>query len=263
MTMTNWIRRSNIYFCLWPKLSYAKQWVKISLPPCREALKNIVQLFQSHAHGSDLDLTIQVRNWVNTHSVHLVDDEHDSYAFEVAKVVEKLWLRSAGKIEPPHLSCGPRAYAMKEIVDTFGIESRIIDIFAISDGVIRSHTLLEVYDRQQRRWIMQDPDFNVTYRNQIDGRPMSALEVLQADGRMVEYSVDGYLIENEINCVNTIAHLFELGVLYRYSYRGRRSLLLWNKKEENLIVKESSIDCTVLDYLAMRDYRPRLDLFIL
>lgn len=231
----------------------------MSLPPYRGALRNIVQLFQSCPYSSDLDLTTQIRNWVNTHSVHLIDDEHDSYAFDVPRVLEKLWLRSSGIIDKPHLSCGPRAYAMKEIVDALGIESRIIDIFAINDKSIRSHTLLEVFDRQQQRWIMQDPDFNVYYILQSNARVLSALEMLSEDKNTVLFSTGGFNVENEINCNNTITQLFELGILYRFSYVGERSLVLWSSTKFDVIVNVNASDYTILDYFFRRDYRPKIE----
>jgi len=228
------------------------------LPRYRRSLFNIVQLFDDRQYSSDLELTNNIRNWVNTNSVHLIDEEHDSYAFDVPQVTEKLWQRSAGEIRSPHLSCGPRAYAMKEIVDAMGVQSRIIDIFAITDRVIRSHTLLEVFDRQQQLWIMQDPDFNVVYKYD-DHRILSALELVRSNKSEVTYSAGGFSIENEINCINTIKSLFELGVLYRESYIGQKSLLLWNQMNMSNEILDGGNGYTISKYFYGRDFNPKIE----
>ena len=86
-----------------------------------------------------------IRNWVNTNSSHNIDGEHDQYAFQIDKVLEKLVHYHTTRNSPPHLSCGPRRYAMKKILKLVGVRSRVIDIFQVLDGVVNPHTLLEVY----------------------------------------------------------------------------------------------------------------------
>jgi hypothetical protein len=76
------------------------------------------------------------RNWVNINNTNNIDDEHNQYAFQIHKVLEKLLQHHTTKKSPPHLSCGPRSYAMKELLKLVGIRSKIIDVFQITDGVV-------------------------------------------------------------------------------------------------------------------------------
>jgi hypothetical protein len=112
-----------------------------------------------------------VRNWINKKSIHLIDNEHDNYAFKIEKVLEKLWLSHLNGSQQSHLSCGSRSYAMKEILRLLGIKSRIVDVFQITEHKINPHTLIEVYDSDNGAWILQDPDFNAEYIIKSEEKP--------------------------------------------------------------------------------------------
>jgi hypothetical protein len=201
-----------------------------------------------------------IRNWVNINSIHNIDDEHDQYAFQIHKVLEKLLQHHTTKKSPPHLSCGPRSYAMKELLKLVGIRSKIIDVFQISDGVVNPHTLLEVYCTDTDRWILQDPDFNVEYNLESEElTPLSSENTLSADKTRVQYSTNGFDIENKQNCINTIAHCFDQCVLHRLSYDGNRSIALIKDKTVlgNMIISKDKI-ISFRQYLDQRGNSPRI-----
>lgn len=126
------------------------------------ALTNITEL----AHG--LDSQTQkidfARGFVYAHSVHLIDVEHDRYAWDTSLVLSKLWQNYYSQDAPPHLSCGPRALAMHAILAALGIPSRLVYVYTDNYDELRSHTFLEVYNGDTGRWEAQDPDFNIYYR---------------------------------------------------------------------------------------------------
>ena len=61
----------------------------------------------------------------------------------------------------PQLSCSARATFMQEILNSLEIKSRIVNYFSENHG---SHTFLEVLNEKSGKWILEDPDYNVSYR---------------------------------------------------------------------------------------------------
>ena len=228
--------KKQIYNYIWPKLSYAKLKLRFSKPANCACLKSIEQQISENAFDSEQHRINFIRNWVNSNSVHLIDDEHDSYAFDVVLVLYKLNSFARSKGLKPHLSCGPRAYAMKAILDHMKIQSRIIDLFGLTEldnGKLKvsPHTLIEVFNRDSQKWVLQDPDFNVAYANAKTGEYLSAKEMLLAEKAERHFDSAGYAIESPVNLQNTVDGLFEWGVLYRYSYEGLKSLLVYTSDQ--------------------------------
>jgi len=213
------------YFAIRRKLSYWKQTVSQNKPAPRQALKNICHEVANliAVEQTDLEKTTIIRNWVNQNSIHLVDQEHDSYAFDLSKVLVKAWDYSASASHRPHLSCGPRAYLLKAVLDKLQYRTRIIDIFEIIDGKPRSHTLIEYFDSTLGKWIMQDPDFNVYYISTRTKEPLGAGESLLIDSSGMWYESSGFEVENLVNLTETIRDYFTIVVVYRYGYVGGRA----------------------------------------
>ena len=142
--------KNNRFYCwLWPKLSFIKLKLSMLKTDNYTNLKEILANIREQEFPSDRAKINYVRNWVKSNSTHLIDDEHNQYAFNVPIVLSKLYAHSKGQGALPHLSCGPRAYAMKEILDGLKIKSRIIDLFGLSGDEpykVSPHTLIEVYE---------------------------------------------------------------------------------------------------------------------
>ncbi len=250
-------------FYFWQsKLSYFKQRIILSLPIYVQINKNI----KEHLHNirsKEFNIKIpSIRNWVNRNSIHLIDLEHDLYAFKIEIVLSKLWEKHKHNALPPHLSCGPRAYAMKEILHLLEIPSRIIDIFQISKNKVNSHTLLEVYNKENNKWVLQDPDFNVEYRLKNKGTmPQSAISILKSKIDNLSYNTNDYIIENKTNCINTITECFHTAILYRLSYDGKKSFALINNFETlNLTIIDDGKSMTFKQYLIIRGFNPKISL---
>ena len=145
------------------------------------------------------------RTLVYENSIHKEDQEHDSYAFNKQVVTKKIWQAIAGN-EKPHLSCGPRVYAMKDILNELNIESRVIDVI-YNDG-LNSHTVLEVFNYEVHRWQTHDPDNNRIFLDKNDNR-LSAIDIL-----------------TRIN--NGIFHKQVVAVVVRETYDGKQNSLFYN-----------------------------------
>jgi hypothetical protein len=167
---------------LWPELRPAAKGFVLKLkaaPRDHELhLARIVELVEAEGLRSDRDRADFVRSWVHRNSVHRIDGEHAKYAFDTPRVVSMLWSTHAEGAPPAHLSCGPRALAMKRILTELGILSRMTMIFTDDFGELRSHTYLGVFDRDTRRWEIQDPDFDAYYVNARTGARASTLELV-------------------------------------------------------------------------------------
>ena len=176
------MKNNSLYYWLWPKLSFIKLKLSMLKPDNYTNLKEIIANVRAPVFQSDRAKINYVRNWVKSNSTHLIDDEHNQYAFDVPIVLSKLLAHSKGQGAQPHLSCGPRSYAMKEILDGLNIKSRIIDLFGLSGDEpykVSPHTLIEVYEDDRKVWVLQDPDFNVAYSDKQTGHYLSVREILK------------------------------------------------------------------------------------
>lgn len=129
----------------------------------QNTLINIRKYIESQCFHSETERIDFIRDWVYRNSIHKIDAEHDKYASDISRVLFMLWRSHQTSKDYPHLSCGPRAYAMKAILDDLRIPNRIIMIFADNYFEINGHIFLEVFDRDTRNWELQDPDFDIYY----------------------------------------------------------------------------------------------------
>jgi hypothetical protein len=245
---------------LWSKLSHLKQQLIINTPKYRQIRQNLSEVMASLPSDQQLVQIRAIRNWVNINSKHLIGTEHDQYAFNLHQVLEMLWLHHHNGQKLPHLSCGPRSYAMKEILNLLNIKTRIIDVFQIWDASINAHTLIEVYCEELNCWLLQDPDFNVEYvLSAYPDKPLSSLEILRCDKSQVIYATNGFNVDNEVNCTNTINDCFDQCILYRNSYEGKKStLLVTDKAILNINLYQQNETLTVRQFMKKRGHTPTI-----
>lgn len=126
-------------------------------------LIKIRKYIESQCFPSETKRIDFIRDWVYRNSIHKIDAEHDQYAYDTPRILSMLWRSCQTSEDYPHLSCGPRAYAMKAILDDLRIPNRIIMIFPNNNFEINGHTFLEIFNRDTRNWELQDPDFDIFY----------------------------------------------------------------------------------------------------
>lgn len=250
------MKSSRFYCWLYPKLSYWKQEFLVFFSGASSILKSQSTALKEQAKeeglSSDLELTTYIRNWVNINSIHLIDEEHDLYAFKLYKVIKLVSGYSSNEGHRPHLSCGPRAYLLKAILDVLGYKTRIIDLFEMVKGQPYSHTLIEYYDEQLNQWVMQDPDFNAYYTESSRGRPLSANQALNIDSQAMSYESSGYNVENLENLLGTIDDYFELVVVVRWCYQGGKSVVDYCPLHQTYLDRRESSETAFKDYLSSR-----------
>ena len=143
-----------------------------------ESIKNITKIIDSRNLLALRERIDFIRNFVYENSINLIDDEHDKYALNTQKVLNMLYNFYKTGNNPPHLSCGPRALAMKAILDNLSIENRIVNIFCDDFDSIQSHTLLEVFISDENRWEVQDPGYNIFFMDSNSLERLSSANLL-------------------------------------------------------------------------------------
>lgn len=123
-----------------------------------------------------------VLNFVHNNSLHLIDDEHDAYAFNGFLMTKKLLLASQGhENEKPHLSCGPRAGLMVKILGHCGIHARTIQLFSDASKDVAGHRLVEVFNPETQTREVWDPDYRVTFVDAVTKKSLDIMDILLGD----------------------------------------------------------------------------------
>jgi hypothetical protein len=122
------------------------------------------------------------REFVHRNSVHGIKQNKLSQSEDV---IQSLWCHYENKGDPPPLTCGPRARAMKSILDQLHIKSRIVHIYSDTSDQIRSHTFLEVYNKDSDNWEIQDPDLNIFYIDQNTSRKVSTADIIFGNSKTI------------------------------------------------------------------------------
>jgi hypothetical protein len=174
-----------------------------------QAAVEVASLVRSQAGDSKHAQVRFAREFVFSNSLHRVDSEHQRYAWDTDAVLVMLLDHSRTLQNPPHLSCGPRALALKAVLDAMEIQSRRVHVFSGDYEEVRSHTFLGVYDEGLARWVIEDPDNDVTLVDAATDEPVSLLRAVLGDVQsVVPVSRRGCGWElNKIGCLQ--AHFFQ------------------------------------------------------
>jgi hypothetical protein len=93
-----------------------------------------------------------------------------------------MYLASQGNAEQkPHLSCGGRSWAMKMLLIRVNIYSRLVQIYSDEFEEPKMHRLLEVYNPENNSWEVWDPDYGVTYVDQVSRKPVNIMTMVFSD----------------------------------------------------------------------------------
>ncbi len=142
------------------------------------AIDAIIEQVALPKDASFAGVTNAVRAFVNDHSRHKIDAEFYADWPHPYVMAEKVVAHAKGlRAERPHFECSTRTRLMRAVLERLGIETRRIDIY--DAGTLRSHTFLEAFDSQSRRWETQDPDYDISWR---DVRTQARVSIAAATG---------------------------------------------------------------------------------
>lgn len=126
-------------------------------------LEAVASRFPASGFEDGSEQAAAVRDFVHGNSLHEVEGADAERAWNTTWVIESLHRHAEGEGPPPELSCGPRAQAMRLIMAELGHETRTVHLFTDDHDNIRSHTFVEAWDPEERRWEAYDPDFGIHY----------------------------------------------------------------------------------------------------
>jgi hypothetical protein len=193
----------------------------------QKSIEAIRQYIHSQEFASESDRIDFVRNWVYKNSIHKIDAQHREYAFNTPRVISKLWHTHLSKQDYAHLSCGPRAMAMKNILNSLGIRSRIISVFTDDYPQVYSHTFLEVLNAETKRWELQDPDFNIYYIDLETNKRIATSRLIWGDLDTVVPISKNKKGWKANNVEHLKQHFFE-AMMYMNHLMGEKSVILIN-----------------------------------
>ncbi len=114
-------------------------------------------------------------DFITANSEHRIDGDHDRYAYDTPRVLHWMWAHQRGLSQGrPHLSCGPRAYALKALLDRLELTSRLVQVFSTRPASVGAHRFVEVLDPRDGTWSCWDPDHAVRYVQAGSGLPAGA-----------------------------------------------------------------------------------------
>ena len=153
-----------------------------------------------------------VRHWMHTHSVHLIDSVHNTYAYDTPLAIHLLADHARQpEGELPHLSCEPYSLIMQRLLDTLEIPNRIVHTYADHYDTLRGHTFVEVLDRSNERWHIQDADFGIYYEDTLGQRADLRRLVLEELSQFTPVHGDGRRGWEEIGIGHLENWFFEAG----------------------------------------------------
>ena len=154
-----------------------------------EYLANLGQIkgIIDDSSNSFTDIIRNTAQFVHDNSLHLTDQEYHQYIrgnanTVIPEVIKKLLLAyQSDKSKKPHIACGLRSYAMRTILQQFGIYSRLISIFSDEYEYPENHRLVEVLHPDTGAWEVWDPDFRVSFVYHDSRKPADIMDLLFGD----------------------------------------------------------------------------------
>jgi len=178
--------------------------------------------------------------FVHNNSMHLEDEEHREYAFNLPVVIPKLILAYRGQEdEKPHLTCGPRAYAMKEILSRFGIYARLIQVYSDHAERVLSHRFLEVFNPETESYEVWDPTYSVTYFERGSNKRVDIMTLIFGDKNMAVPRVGDIIGWEETKTKDLRDYFFEAVLFEHFRYGMVNCTIIVNRNKFDMDKKFS------------------------
>ena len=149
-------------------------------------LDNIAKHFGEIDGISCTELIEKVRNYVNV--TQNGKDDYPNPPLQIGAILTSIYRVHEGKRSGAGILCCACATSMGAILTHFGIENREIALYTtcdnLSDTLIQSHALLEVFNKDTNHFEIHDPQYNVAYGLENDNdeiKNVSAFELFSAD----------------------------------------------------------------------------------
>ena len=125
-----------------------------------------------------------IREYVNKNSVNIIDDDFWSYKSDHERVAGMMIDHESGlSTYKPHLECSARASLFKTLLKRMGYKSRVVYVWTHLDE-FPSHTFLEVFNNETKKWEVSDADYNLYYEDISTKQRLSVNDLLRLDQSM-------------------------------------------------------------------------------
>lgn len=121
-----------------------------------------------------------IRDFIFQNSEHSEDEEFYEHWRDVPLMYSKLiaYLNDKENNEPVHLECSTRSTLAVNMLHSLGIETRSVSIYRQTENY-PGHTFYEIYNTETQRWEIQDPDFNIFWRDKKNNRRASIYDMIE------------------------------------------------------------------------------------
>ena len=146
-----------------------------------EQVRAIIPLIEIEDGASFHARIDAVRDFVYSNSQHEVDDEFYSHWEDVPLMLRKVRDYAVSMPQKPedapHLECSTRSTLIREVLHDMGIRTLSVSIYRQTRGY-PGHTFFEVYNPDDKRWEVQDADFNIFWQRNEDGKRASIHDLM-------------------------------------------------------------------------------------
>lgn len=147
----------------------------------REAYAKLLPLAEIPADADFHQTVDAVRQFINQNSEHNIDEEFYAHWHKHDIIAEKILNHAQNnqKFSIPHLECSSRSFVMESMLQALGYRTRSVDVYE-PDPDYPSHTFLDVQDPETHQWHIQDPDYDIFWRNIDTGKRISSIELAKS-----------------------------------------------------------------------------------
>ena len=144
------------------------------------ALQQIINLLAIPDAASTEAKFDTVRHFIHSHSRHKMDAAFWKLHGNRNLVAEGVIDHASGRTkEPVHMECSTRSSLMANVLRKLGFKARIVYVFdtdPTSNGKLRSHTFLDVFNPSTGKWESQDPDYDFFWKSVGEGVRISVFD---------------------------------------------------------------------------------------
>ena len=116
----------------------------------------------------------RLRSFISENSVHKIDDDFYKIWRDETKVANAV-LEHVRRPDQPlaHLECSTRSYLVGHLYEKLGYSVRTVVVFMPADK-LPSHTFIEVLNPATKRWEIEDTDYNIYWRRNMNSNAQGA-----------------------------------------------------------------------------------------
>ncbi len=222
--------------------------------PCNAKMSQLTESEQSFLikkfKNQDITVTAmidQVRQFVYNNSEH--KEPFDQQKWNTDLMIKNMILVHKNKSKDrPRMTCGPRSRSMMRILRLIGIKSYMVQIYTDNKDTFQSHTFLNVYNEDTKKWEAHDPDYNLIYLDATNQRVDVQTLLFSNLEKITPIFNDGKKQVEGWNSTNNLLKddFFEAVMLWDAFINGS-SLLIVNQNKFDLTIKKNDYTQTNKD----------------